>query len=191
MQRMKTADALLEGLLVFEPKAFGDNRGFFLESYHRQRYARHGLDVSFVQDNHSRSGRGVLRGLHFQTRRPQGKLIRVARGAIYDVAVDVRPGSPTFGQHFATELTEENHRQLYIGPGFAHGFCVLSDVADVIYKCTDYYDPADEGGVLWNDADLGIAWPVDVPQLSDKDRRLPRLRELKPDQLPLARNVVP
>jgi dTDP-4-dehydrorhamnose 3,5-epimerase len=137
-----------------------------------------------VQDNHSRSRRGTLRGLHFQRRYPQGKLVECVRGAVFDVVVDLRNSSPTFGRSYAITLSDEDHRQLWIPPGLAHGFCVLSDEADFLYKCTDYYRPDDEGGVAWDDPDLAVAWPVDDPLLSEKDRRLPRLRDLEPNDLP-------
>ncbi len=175
---MKVIKTALPGVLIIEPKVFGDHRGFFLETYHTERYREAGIGLSFVQDNHSRSPRGVLRGLHFQRTRPQGKLVGVTRGAVYDVAVDIDPGSPTCGQFVGVELNDENHRQLWIPPGYAHGFCVLSDVADFQYKCTDLYLPQDEGGLLWNDPDLGIPWPVSNPQLSAKDQANPSLRQL-------------
>jgi dTDP-4-dehydrorhamnose 3,5-epimerase len=163
---MNVINTRLPGVLIIEPKVFGDARGFFLESYHEQRYRDAGIELPFVQDNHSRSQYGVLRGLHFQRTRPQGKLVRVTQGAVYDVVVDINPES----------LTADNHLQLWVPPGYAHGFCVLSDTADFQYKCTDLYFPEDEGGLLWNDPELGIAWPVESPQLSEKDLRNPRLR---------------
>lgn len=175
---MKVIETQLPGVLIFEPKVFGDQRGFFTETFQQQRYSEAGLDLPFVQDNHSRSARGVLRGLHFQRSRPQGKLVRVSRGAVYDVAVDINPKSPTCGQYVGVELNDENHRQLWVPPGYAHGFCVLSDVADFIYKCTDYYFPDDEGGLLWNDTDVQIAWPIENPQLSAKDQLNPTLSQL-------------
>ncbi|MFD3302401.1 dTDP-4-dehydrorhamnose 3,5-epimerase [Aquipseudomonas alcaligenes] len=175
---MKVIETKLPGVLIIEPKAFGDHRGFFLETFQVERYREHGIDLSFVQDNHSRSARGVLRGLHFQRKRPQGKLVSVSRGAVYDVAVDIDPQSATCGQFVGVELNDENHRQLWVPPGYAHGFCVLSEVADFQYKCTDYYQPKDEGGLLWNDPDVGIPWPVAEPQLSAKDQLNPRLRDL-------------
>ena len=185
---MKIVETSLPGVLVIEPDVFGDVRGFFLETWNRERYLRAGFpDVDFVQDNHSRSGKGVLRGLHFQLEHPQGKLVQVARGAAYDVAVDIRVGSPTFGQWFGYELTEENHHQLWIPPGFAHGFCVQSVICDFTYKCTDLYRPSDEGGVIWNDADIGIDWPVDAPLLSAKDTAYPRLSEIAEAKLPIFR----
>ena len=175
----------LPGLLIIEPTVYGDERGFFLERFHAERYREAlGMEVMFVQDNHSRSQHGTLRGLHFQVRHPQGKLVECARGAVYDVVVDVRPDSPTFGQWHGVELSDANHRQLWIPPGFAHGFCVLSDEADFLYKCTEVYHPEDEGGIAWDDPALGIGWPLEDPILSDKDRGLPRLEELTPADLP-------
>jgi len=168
---MKVNQTNLEGVLHLEPKVFGDARGFFLETYNKERYMEAGFpDVEFVQDNHSRSSKGVLRGLHFQLNHPQGKLVQVATGSVFDVAVDVRVGSPTFGQWYGCVLSEENHHQLWIPPKFAHGFCVLSETADFVYKCTDYYHPEDEGGLLWNDPAIGIDWPIASPFLSDKDK---------------------
>lgn len=169
---MKVAHTALEGVLVIEPDVFEDERGFFIESYSRRRYAElPGLDVEFVQDNHSRSRRDVLRGLHMQRRSPQGKLLRVISGHIWDIAVDVNPRSSTFRQWVGTDLTGDNRLQLYIPPGYAHGFCVLSDYADVEYKCTAFYDASDEVGIAWDDSDLAIEWPISAPQLSDRDRR--------------------
>lgn len=160
----------LAGLLLIEPKVFGDARGFFLESYQRDRYRDAGLDVEFVQDNYSRSRRGTLRGLHYQITSPQGKLVQVTRGEVYDVAVDLRRSSSTFGKSFGVVLNEENHRQLYLPPGFAHGFCVVSEFADFAYKCTQFYNPADERTLLWNDPVLNIEWPDIEPRiLSAKD----------------------
>ena len=175
---MKVLETVLPGVLIIEPKVFGDARGFFLESYQAERYRQLGIQHTFVQDNHSRSARGVLRGLHFQRSRPQGKLVSVSRGSVYDVAVDINPASPTCGQFVAVELNDENHRQLWIPPGYAHGFCVLSDIADVQYKCTDYYIPEDEGGLLWNDPQVNIPWPIEQPLLSAKDQRNPTLAQL-------------
>lgn len=175
---MKVIETRLPGVLIIEPQVFGDSRGFFTETFQQQRYAEAGIDLPFVQDNHSRSARGVLRGLHFQRTRPQGKLVRVSRGAVYDVAVDIDPASPTCGQYVGVELTDENHRQLWVPPGYAHGFCVISDVADFIYKCTDYYFPEDEGGLLWNDPEVQIPWPIDDPKLSAKDQLNPTLSQL-------------
>lgn len=171
----------LEGVLILEPKVFGDARGFFMESYNQRDFAEvTGLDVDFVQDNHSRSRRGVLRGLHYQIQQPQGKLVRVVRGAVFDVAVDIRRSSPTFGCWAGTELSEENQRQFWIPPGFAHGFLVLSESADFLYKASDWYAPEHERGIAWNDPAIGITWPLDAigePLLSDKDRAAPALAQ--------------
>lgn len=176
---MKVIETALPGVLIIEPKAFGDHRGFFLETFQVERYREAGITLPFVQDNHSRSQRGVLRGLHFQRTRPQGKLVSVSRGAVYDVAVDIDPASATYRQFVGVELNDDNHRQMWVPPGYAHGFCVLSEVADFQYKCTDFYFPADEGGLAWNDPDVGIPWPIEAPQLSAKDVNNPRLRDLK------------
>lgn len=159
------------GAVIIEPKVFGDERGFFLETFQAERYKElAGIDLDFVQDNHSRSGKNVLRGLHFQKTRPQGKLVRVVRGEVFDVAVDIRKDSPTYGQWAGVYLTEENKRQFWVPPGLAHGFVVLSDIADFEYKCTDYYDPTDEGCLMWNDPTVGIEWPEGIePILSAKD----------------------
>ena len=165
----------LPGVLLIEPDVFKDARGFFLETYHERKYAEGGIPGPFVQDNHSYSARGTLRGLHAQHRKPQGKLVRAVEGAIFDVAVDIRRGSPTFGNWVGFTLSGENFRQLYIPAGFAHGFCVLSDLVDVEYKCTDYYDPGGEIGIAWDDPAIGVTWPVREPIVSDKDRRAPRL----------------
>jgi dTDP-4-dehydrorhamnose 3,5-epimerase len=170
-----TASALPE-VLILEPRIFGDSRGFFLESFNARAFATAtGIEASFVQDNHSRSGKGVLRGLHYQILQPQGKLVRVVRGRVFDVAVDLRRSSPRFGQWVGVELSEDNHRQLWIPPGFAHGFLVLSESADFLYKTTDYYAPQHERSVLWNDPGIGIVWPLegDGPVLSAKDRDAP------------------
>jgi len=161
----------IAGVVIVEPKVFEDDRGFFMESFHKARFAAAGIDVEFVQDNHSRSGRGVLRGLHYQLAHPQGKLVRVIRGGIFDVAVDMRRSAPTFGRWVGCELTESNRKQVYVPAGFAHGFCVTSDVADVVYKCTAVYHPDDERTLLWNDKALGIDWPVAAPIISAKDAR--------------------
>lgn len=168
---MKVTPTAIPDLLVVEPKVFGDARGFFFESYNRQAFREaSGIDADFVQDNHSRSARGVLRGLHYQLRQAQGKLVRVVRGSVYDVAVDVRRSSPTFGRWVGLELSEDNHRQLWIPPGFAHGFLVLSDSADFLYKTTDYYAPQHERCIAWDDPTLAIDWPLDgSPQVSAKD----------------------
>lgn len=176
---MKVIPTRLKDCMIIEPKVFGDHRGFFLETFQASRYAEQaGITSPFVQDNHSRSSRGVLRGLHFQIKKPQGKLVRVVRGEVFDVAVDLRRESPTFGQWEGVYLSEDNHRQLWVPPGFAHGFVVLSDTADFEYKCTDYYDPADEGAINWSDPELGIEWPSDLTfSLSDKDANAPSFRE--------------
>jgi len=168
----------LPGVLLVEPKVHRDHRGFFLETYHRDRYTEHGIDGSFVQDNHSRSTGPILRGLHAQGRRPQGKLVRCVEGAIFDVAVDIRVGSPTFGRWVGYELSAESFRQLWVPPGFAHGFAVVSESAQVEYKCTDLYVPNDELTVLWNDPEIGVEWPLSEPILSAKDQAAPTLAEL-------------
>ena len=178
---MKISATDLPGVLIIEPVVHGDARGFFQETYHARRYAEAGIALPFVQDNHSRSGPGILRGLHYQRSHPQGKLVRVTQGAVFDVAVDIRKGSPSFGKWVGVTLSEDNARQLYVPPGFAHGFCTLSERVDFLYKCTDYYHPEDEQGVLWNDPDIGIDWP-DIGmefRLSDKDRGNKPLRDLE------------
>ena len=168
---MRVTETDLPGVLIIAPTVHGDPRGFFVETWHRDRYAEHGIDLAFVQDNHSKSGKGILRGLHAQVgAHAQGKLIRVISGAIYDVAVDIRTGSPTFGRHAGIELTSDNHHQLWVPPGFAHGFCVLSDAAEVAYKCTAPYDPASELSIKWDDPSIGIPWPITDPILSEKDQ---------------------
>ena len=177
---MNVIKTKLDGCVIIEPKVFGDERGFFLETFQAERYiSEAGITLPFVQDNHSRSSKNVLRGLHFQKTKSQGKLVRVVRGQVYDVAVDTRKGSPTYGQWEGLILSEENKTQLWVPPGFAHGFVVLSDTADFEYKCTDYYDPSDEGSISWNDSDLDIPWPIDNPILSNKDARADRLADLK------------
>ncbi|NJK40681.1 MAG: dTDP-4-dehydrorhamnose 3,5-epimerase [Acaryochloridaceae cyanobacterium SU_2_1] len=180
---MKIRPASLEGILRIEPQVFTDDRGFFLESYHAQKCAEAGLCHTFVQDNHSSSSQGTLRGLHFQRQYPQGKLVRVVLGEVFDVAVDIRLGSPTFGQWYGEYLSAENYQQLFIPPGFAHGFLVTSDRAEFLYKCTEYYRPEDDYGLRWNDPSLAIDWPVTEPLLSAKDAALPCLTEIQ-DQLP-------
>jgi dTDP-4-dehydrorhamnose 3,5-epimerase len=176
---MNLIPTALPGVLVIEPRVFRDERGFFLETYHARRYREAGLDVTFVQDNHSRSTRGTLRGLHWQAERPQGKLVRALVGEVYDVAVDIRLDSPTFGQWVGVTLNADNFRQAWIPAGFAHGFCVTSEVAEVEYKCTDFYDPASERGLIWNDPDVGIDWPVRDPVLSARDQQHPGLAALR------------
>ncbi len=168
---MKAIPTAIPAVLIIEPKVFGDARGFFFESFNQRAFSQAtGLDVNFVQDNHSRSAKGVLRGLHYQIQQPQGKLVRVVRGAVFDVTVDIRKSSATFGQWVGVELTEDNHRQLWIPPGFAHGFYVLSDSADFLYKTTDYYAPEFERSLVWNDPNIGIVWPLDTqPIVSAKD----------------------
>jgi len=174
---VKVQPTILPGVLIIEPRVFKDERGFFLESFQEQRYRQIGIDKRFVQDNCSRSRQGVLRGLHFQRRHPQGKLVSVSYGRIWDVAVDIDPASPCFTQYVAVELSDSNHRQLWLSPGYAHGFCVLSDWADVHYRCTDFYYPDDESGVLWNDAQLAIDWPIKRSILSERDKSLPSLKQ--------------
>jgi dTDP-4-dehydrorhamnose 3,5-epimerase len=167
---VKVIETKLKDCVIIEPKVFGDERGFFLETFQAERYgAQAGITLPFLQDNHSRSSKGVLRGLHFQRNKPQGKLVRVVNGEVYDVAVDIRLDSPSFGQWEAVILSDENKRQFWIPPGFAHGFVVLSETADFEYKCTDYYDSSDEASILWNDPDLEIPWPIENPKLSIKD----------------------
>lgn len=182
---MKLIETEIAGVFIVEPKVFGDHRGFFMETYHERRFREAGIAGRFVQDNHSRSRKGVLRGLHYQLVQPQGKLVSVARGAVYDVAVDVRRGSPTFGRWIGCVLDDQDHRQFYVPPGLAHGFCVLSEEADFVYKCTDYYHPQSERGIIWNDPEVGIAWPQVEVILSDKDARSPRLAEVAPEDLPV------
>ncbi len=180
---MQVIETALPGVLIIEPTVYGDNRGFFYESYHYQRYAEHGIPTEFVQDNHSRSVRGVVRGLHYQIPPGQAKLVRAAVGSVWDVAVDIRWGSPTFGQWVGVELSAENYRQLYIPAGFAHGFCVTSDVAEFLYKVSGYYNAELERGIAWDDPDLSIPWPVECPNLSERDKHHPRLREAEHDYI--------
>jgi dTDP-4-dehydrorhamnose 3,5-epimerase len=172
---MRLLETSLPGVVIVEPVVHRDARGFFLEVYHEEKFRGLGLDVRFVQENHSRSVRGTLRGLHWQWRRPQAKLVRVIAGEIFDVAVDIRRGSPTFGRWTAAVLSAENFREMFVPSDFAHGFCVLSEVAEVEYKCTDVYDPAGEGGIRWDDPAVGVEWPVRDPILSDRDTRHPPL----------------
>jgi dTDP-4-dehydrorhamnose 3,5-epimerase len=176
---MKIEKTNLDGVLVIKPETYEDERGFFLESFNKIKYAKAGINFDFVQDNHSHSSKAVLRGLHFQKTKPQGKLVRVVRGKVYDVAVDIRKDSPTFGKWEAIILSEENKIQFWIPPGFAHGFLVLSDTADFEYKCTAYYDSSDEGCLLWNDTNLKIPWPIDNPILSEKDAVGSKLTDIK------------
>ncbi len=181
---METTATKLPGVVILEPKVYADDRGHFLELWNQSRYAEAGLPASFVQDNQSFSRRGVLRGLHFQNPNPQGKLVFVLAGEAFDVAVDIRRGSPTFGQWFGVTLSGENKRQVYVPPGFAHGFAVTGETAIVMYKCTNYYDSRAEGSIAWNDPAIGIQWPVANPVLSDKDGRAPRLADVPADRLP-------
>lgn len=173
---MNVIETILPGVLIIEPQVWGDERGWFFESYHQARFAEAGFTHAFVQDNHSRSRRGVLRGLHYQEPNPQGKLVRCTKGALFDVAVDIRRGSPHFGRWFGLELSEENKRMLWIPPGFAHGFCVLTEFADLVYKCTALYEPQNDRSIAWNDPSIGIDWPVgDDPIISAKDAAAPTL----------------
>lgn len=175
---MNVIKTKIDGVLIIEPRVFGDERGFFYETFHATRYKEAGIAEDFVQDNRSRSTGGVLRGLHFQKNKPQGKLVTVTQGKVYDVAVDLRPESATFGEYEGIILSGENKIQFYIPPGFAHGFYVLSDTADFQYKCTDFYDPSDEGGLIWDDETLNINWPIRDPNLSAKDKNLPSLTDI-------------
>lgn len=183
---MQITETSLPGVLIIEPKVFADNRGFFYESFNATRYSEQGFKQAFVQDNISRSYQHVVRGLHYQLVHPQAKLVSVIRGKVFDVAVDIRQGSPTFGQWFGQELSDENHLQLYIPEGFAHGFCVLSEYADFMYKCTDYYYPQGERGLRWDDSAINIAWPIpkDKAILNAKDLANPLLSEITFDNLP-------
>lgn len=184
MPNPRCEPAGLPGVLLLTPPVYADARGNFREVYRQNGYAELGIPDAFVQDNQSHSVRHVLRGLHYQIRKPQAKLVCVLRGAILDVVADIRPGSPTFGRHVMIELSDRNNRQLFVPKGYAHGFCVVSDEADVLYKCTDFYDPGAEGGVVWNDPALAIPWPVATPILSAKDQALPRLADIPADRLP-------
>jgi len=182
---MKVTQTALPGVLILEPKVFGDERGFFMETWQRQRYRELGIDADFVQDNLSFSQAGVLRGLHFQNPNAQGKLVQVLQGEVYDVAVDIRIGSPSFGQWAAVRLSSENKRQFYVPPDFAHGFCVLSETALFSYKCTDYYNSDAEASIRWDDPAIGIKWPIDSPSLSEKDRDALTLDRLPRERLPV------
>jgi len=182
MGKFKFRETSIEGVYIIEPTVFGDERGYFMETYHKEEFKEVGLDFSFVQDNQSKSKKGVLRGLHFQYTKPQGKLVRVIKGKVFDVAVDLRKDSPSYGKWEVVILSEKNKKQFYVPEGFAHGFLVLSDEAEFIYKCTDFYDSEDEGGILWNDPDIGIEWPIDDIDeviLSKKDREWKTLKETK------------
>ena len=183
---MKVHETTIAGALILEPDVFADARGFFLETYRDSRFVEAGIDVSFPQDNHSRSGAGVLRGLHYQITRPQGHLVTILTGAIFDVGLDLRRGSPSFGTVFTTELHADGPRQIWLPPGVAHGFCVLGDGADIHYKCSDVYVPGDEAGVAWDDPDLAIDWPLDAPMVAAKDTAHPRLRDIPIERLPHA-----
>ncbi|HIL03185.1 MAG TPA: dTDP-4-dehydrorhamnose 3,5-epimerase [Candidatus Thioglobus autotrophicus] len=178
----------LPGVIVIEPKVYGDKRGFFLETFREDVLLQAGINAHFVQDNHTRSSQGVLRGLHYQMTQTQGKLVRVATGSVFDVVVDVRSGSPTFGQWYGTELNEDNIKMMYVPPGFAHGFVVLSETADFIYKCTDYYHPESEQGIAWDDPDLNIDWSIaeiaEKISLSDKDKQNVKLKDQPAEKLP-------
>jgi len=182
---VKVSKTSLEGVLIIEPDVFGDNRGFFMETYHQERYAKLGIEAVFVQDNLSWSARGTLRGLHYQLPHAQAKLVQAIKGEVFDVVVDIRLGSSTFGKWSGFHLSDENKRQLYVPEGFAHGFCVLSETALFLYKCSDFYVPDSELGVLWNDPDLGIEWPVKDPIISDKDDKYPFLKDVPPEHFPV------
>jgi dTDP-4-dehydrorhamnose 3,5-epimerase len=186
---MNVKETKLPGVLILEPDVFSDERGFFLETWNSKRYESAGIRGSFVQDNVSFSRKGVLRGLHFQYPQPQGKLVQVLSGQVVDVAVDIRVDSPTFGNWVSEVLSNANHRQMYIPAGFAHGYCVTSSTAVFSYKCTDFYNPETEGGIIWSDRDLNIGWPVKEPVLSSKDANYPRLKDLQPDKLPHFRGL--
>jgi dTDP-4-dehydrorhamnose 3,5-epimerase len=180
---VKVTEAGLPGLLLIEPQVYADERGFFLETWQKERYHQAGITAEFVQSNSARSSRGVLRGLHYQVRRPQGKLVQVTRGEVFDVAVDIRRSSPTFGKWKGVTLSEENHLQLFVPEGFAHGYCVLSDEADFAYLCTDYYSAPDDRGIRWDDPDIAINWPEGDRIISDKDKNLPLLKDIGDDSL--------
>jgi dTDP-4-dehydrorhamnose 3,5-epimerase len=185
VSNMKITPTSLPDVLIIEPRAFEDRRGFFMETYHQKRYGQMNIHAVFVQDNLSHSIQGILRGLHYQLHHPQAKLVQAVTGSIFDVAVDIRHGSPTFGKWVGANLTDENRHQIFVPEGFAHGFCVLSETADVVYKCTDFYAPGDEGGILWSDPGIGIDWPISDPQLSDKDSAYPCLRDVPREHLPV------
>jgi len=188
MNRIETE---IPGVVILEPKVFGDARGFFMETFSAERYRQAGIGGPFVQDNISFSQKGVLRGLHFQNPNAQAKLVEVLQGEVFDVAVDIRKGSPTFGKWVGAVLNADNHRQFFVPVGFAHGFCVLSDTAMFHYKCTDYYAPASEGGIAWNDPDIGIAWPIQKPVLSPKDSAYGKLKDIPTEKLPVYKKDVP
>ena len=182
---LRSIKTSLPGVLLIEPDVFADARGFFMETHHQHKYAAAGIDRPFVQDNRSHSKKFVLRGLHYQLHKPQGKLVYVVAGEIFDVAVDIRRGSPTFGRWEGLYLSSDNKRQLYVPEGFAHGFCVMSETADVLYKCTDFYQPDDERGIVWKDPTIGVVWPLESPLLSSKDSQYPMLRDIPDHLLPL------
>ncbi len=182
MGKFKFEKTSIEGVVVIEPTVFGDERGWFMETYNEQEFKENGIDVQFVQDNQSKSTKGVLRGLHFQTRHPQGKLVRVVKGEVFDVAVDIREDSPTYGKWEGIVLSEENRKQFFIPAGMAHGFLVLSEEAEFVYKCTDFYDPQGEGGLLWNDETIGIEWPIEEGmeiKLSQKDQNHSKFKKIE------------
>ena len=181
---MNFIETKLPGVIIIEPRVFGDKRGFFLETWQKDRYTAIGIAETFVQDNLSFSTRGVLRGLHYQQPHAQGKLVSVVQGEVFDVAVDIRVGSPNFGQWVGVLLSGTNHRQLWVPPGFAHGFCVVSDIAYFTYKCSEFYTPQTEGGIIWNDPDIGIEWPLQVVELSGKDKEYSRLKDISAERLP-------
>lgn len=184
MNNLFVENTELPGVVIISPKVFRDPRGFFMETFHAEKYRGIGIDRSFVQDNYSHSCQGTLRGLHYQLKHPQAKLVSVIWGTIFDVAVDIRPDSPTFGKWVGQILSDENRKQLFIPEGFAHGFCVLSERADVMYKCTAFYDPSDDLGILWCDPQIGIQWPIDEPRLSEKDRKHALLAQMPREKLP-------
>jgi dTDP-4-dehydrorhamnose 3,5-epimerase len=188
MNRIETE---IPGIVILEPKVFGDARGFFMETFSAERYRQAGIGGPFVQDNISVSQKGVLRGLHFQNPNPQAKLVEVLQGEVFDVAVDIRKGSPTFGKWIGATLSADNHRQFLVPAGFAHGFCVLSEMAMFHYKCSDYYAPASEGGIAWNDPDIGIDWPIQTPNLSAKDSAYGRLKDFPAEKLPVYKKDAP
>ncbi|MBZ9570462.1 dTDP-4-dehydrorhamnose 3,5-epimerase [Methanobrevibacter sp. TMH8] len=183
MKKFNFIKTSIEGIFIIEPTIFGDERGYFLETYHKKEFEENGLNVNFVQDNQSKSTKGVLRGLHFQYTQPQGKLVRVIKGEVFDVAVDLRKDSTTYGEYISVILSEKNKKQFYIPPGFAHGFLVLSDEAEFTYKCTDFYNGPDEGGIIWNDPEIGIKWPLNENEmiLSEKDMKWKSLSETPTD----------
>ncbi len=188
MSKFTKIETPISGLFIIEPTVFGDERGFFMETYNKKEFERIGIDVDFVQDNYSKSKKGTLRGLHFQKEFPQAKLVRVIKGEVYDVVVDIRENSPYFGKWFGVVLSEENKRQFFIPSGFAHGFLALTDIVEFTYKCSDYYHPEDEGGIIWNDSDIAVEWPleeygINEPLLSEKDKKWPTLKELQVGRL--------